>query len=109
MRKLFLVVLGVTSLLLVSLHPWPAFAADVRQRAKNAVDYSVDSALTAEIKAKLLVVEGLDSFDIKVKTTRAVVTLRGQVETVDQSVQAEKIARETKGVSDVVNKISVVP
>ena len=107
MRKWFLIGLGLASLWMASLHSWPAHAVDVREKGKEAVDFSVDTALTAEIKGKFLLEKDLDSFDIKVKTSHGVVILRGQVESEHQSALAERIARETKGVSRVVNKISV--
>jgi len=77
--------------------------------AGSAKTYASDTAITTELKAKFLAEKGLDSMDIKVATTQGVVTLRGQVEKARQSSLAEKIARETKGVRGVKNKISVMP
>ena len=85
----------------------PIYTANAAGIAKTKT-YVTDSALTAEIKGKFLFEKGLDSFDIKVKTANGVVTLRGQVEKGFQSRLAEKIARETKGVRDVKNRISVL-
>ena len=72
-------------------------------------NYVSDAAITSEIKTKILGEKGLDSMDIKVKTTDGVVTLRGQVAKKSQVKLAEKIAQETKGVRKVKNKISVMP
>ena len=92
-------------LLLISAQPYSANAASAAAKAKT---YVSDSALTTELKAKFLAEKGLDSFDIKVETTNGIVTLRGQVEKRFQSRLAEKIARETKGVRSVKNKISIL-
>ena len=110
MRKALLIFAGIlASLLLATMRPCPAYALDVKKSAAKVKTYTTDSALTAEIKGKFLVEEGLDSLDLKVKTTNGIVTLRGQVEKEYQSGLAERIARETKGVRGVVNKISVMP
>jgi len=96
----------LTSLLLASTQPHPAHAASTAAKAKT---YATDSAITTELKAKFLAEKGLDSMDIKVKTTDGIVTLRGQVTKEYQAGIAERIARESKGVRGVVNKISVMP
>ncbi|MCL2124251.1 MAG: BON domain-containing protein [Desulfovibrionaceae bacterium] len=101
-----LILAGIlASLLLICV---PAYSAHAAGAAK-AKAYVSDSALTTELKAKFLAEKGLDSMDIKVTTTNGVVTLRGQVEKEYQSGLAERIARETKGVRGVHNKISVMP
>jgi hyperosmotically inducible protein len=88
----------------------PAYSADAASsKASKAKEYVSDSALTTELKAKFLAEKGLDSLDIKVETSHGVVTLRGQVEREHQSSLAERIARSTKGVRGVKNKISVMP
>ena len=77
--------------------------------AKQVKTYASDSAITTELKARFLAENGLDSMDIRVETTRGLVTLRGQVRKESQSGLAERIAREVKGVRGVNNKISVMP
>ena len=69
--------------------------------------FAVDSAITTTIKSKFLAEQNLSALDIKVETTKGVVTLRGQVAKQSQSKLAEKIARETEYVSKVINQISV--
>ena len=104
-RSSCLICAGIlASLLLMFAQPYPAYPA-----ASKAKTYVSDSAITTELKAKFLAEKGLDSLDIKVATTNGVVTLRGQVEKEYQSGLAEKIARGTKGVRGVNNKISVMP
>ena len=98
---------GILLALLVVSLPFSDYAeASTATKAKN---YATDTAITSELKAKFLAEKGLDSMDIKVKTEKGIVTLRGQVEKEFQSRTAERIARETKGVRGVVNKISVMP
>jgi hyperosmotically inducible protein len=104
-RRLWIFVGLLTSFLLVSAHS--AYAAD--STVAKAKTYASDSAITTELKGKFLAEKGLDSMDIKVVTNKGVVTLRGQVVRESQSDTAERIARETKGVRKVVNKISVMP
>ena len=106
--SLRLIAAGVlASLLLLSAPVYSAYAAD--STAAKAKTYASDSAITTELKAKFLAEKGLDSMDIKVETTKGTVTLRGQVRKDSQSALAETIARDTKGVRDVKNKISVMP
>ena len=97
-RSFGLVLAGIAaSLLLISVPIYSAHAA-----------YVSDAAITAEIKAKFLVEKGLDSLDLKVETTKGVVTLRGQVLRQAQADLAEKVTRKVKGVRGVKNKISVM-
>ena len=86
-----------------------AYASTFSQKTAKAGAYMSDAALTAEVKAKFLAEKDLDSLDIKVVTTKGIVTLRGQVVKQSQASLAERVARETAGVRDVVNKISVMP
>ena len=74
-------------------------------RAK-AVAYVDDSALTTEVKARLLAAKGLKSTEISVETTKGVVTLSGAVEKSGQVKQAGAIAAKVKGVKKVVNKLT---
>ena len=106
-RRLLIFAGILTSLLLVSAQPYSAYAAN--STASKAKTYASDAAITSELKAKFLAEKGLDSMDIKVKTDKGVVTLRGQVLKESQSRTAERIARETNGVRSVANKISVMP
>ena len=106
-RRLLIFVGLLTSLLLVSAQPYSTYAAD--STTTKAKTYASDAAITTELKGKFLAEKGLDSMDIKVETNKGVVTLRGQVAKESQSGTAERIARATKGVRKVVNKISILP
>jgi len=107
MKTCAALMLLLASLLLASARPYPAYAA--ASTTSKAKVYMSDSAITTEVKAKFLAEKGLDSMDIKVKTTNGIVTLRGQVVRESQSSLAEKITRAVSGVRGVNNKISVMP
>ncbi|MCL1889125.1 MAG: BON domain-containing protein [Desulfovibrionaceae bacterium] len=87
----------------------PAHAGVISDKIAQAENFATDSAITTELKARYLAEKELDSLDIKVETVQGVVTLRGQVQKESQAAAAVKIARGTKGVAKVVNKISVMP
>jgi hyperosmotically inducible protein len=105
--KRVLIYIGILASLLLIFAP--VYSANAASSTAKAKAYVSDSAITTELKAKFLAEKGLDSMDIKVKTTNGIVTLRGQVEKEFQSNLAEKIARAVKGVHGVNNKISVMP
>ena len=105
-RRLCCAFAGMLACLLLAFAPvCPAHAA----AADKAKAYASDTAITTELKTKFLAEKDLDSLDIKVTTEKGVVTLRGQVVKASQAGLAEKIARNTKGVRSVQNKISVMP
>lgn len=80
----------------------------VGQGALDAVgEYVGDAAMTTAVKTKLLAAKGLDSLDIHVKTVDGAVTLSGEVENAAQVELAGKVAKEIKGVKEVVNNLSV--
>jgi hyperosmotically inducible protein len=66
-----------------------------------------DAALTGTIKAKLAADPEINPFDIDVDTTDGRVLLSGEVESAAQKAEAEKLARLTEGVVEVVNLIEV--
>ena len=65
-------------------------------QARHAV---ADAALVAKVKSVLATRKGLEGADIHVEATGTVVTLKGDVNTREQAAQAEKVARETDGVT----------
>ena len=66
-----------------------------------------DSAITAIVKSKLAVDNETSSANINVDTKGGVVTLTGVVTTQANKEQAERIARNTEGVTRVINNITV--
>jgi hyperosmotically inducible periplasmic protein len=68
-----------------------------------------DPALTASVKAKLIVDDLVKARNIDVDTRDGVVTLTGEVRSQAEKDQALKIARETEGVKSVTDRITVTP
>lgn len=80
-------------------------------RAENAGNQAAtnasDTSITAAVKAKLLANSSTSGMDIHVETNHGVVTLSGTVKTEAESDLAERIARDTDGVTDVTNNLQV--
>lgn len=66
-----------------------------------------DSNLTTSIGAKYALDSEIDRYRIDIDTINGVVTLRGSVADAEQRSDAERIARSTEGVRDVVNDLEV--
>ena len=66
-----------------------------------------DTALTAEVKLGLAFGRGVKGSNITVHTDHKIVTLTGQVDSEAERQLATRIARETEGVQDVVNRLEV--
>ena len=66
-----------------------------------------DAAITAAVKAKLAADMEINPFNIDVDTNEGVVTLQGRVDKEEARSKAEQLARETDGVSRVVNLVKV--
>lgn len=66
-----------------------------------------DAGITARVKAKLIADPEVAGIHIDVDTMDGRVTLNGKVASADQRTEAEKLARHTDGVLDVVNLIQV--
>lgn len=68
-----------------------------------------DSWISSKITAKFLADNRINAFDIGVHTRRGVVTLSGTVPSAAMAERAVAIARGTRGVKDVISKITVEP
>jgi len=66
-----------------------------------------DAGITTAVKSKMAADDIVKAYQIDVDTNRRVVTLTGEVQTSVAKEQALKLARETEGVRDVVDKLSV--
>ena len=66
-----------------------------------------DGALTAKIKSKMALDDYVEARDINVDTSNAIVTLTGDVGSVEQRDRALRLARETEGVTKVVDRLRV--
>ena len=68
-----------------------------------------DAGITAAVKSKLAAEKISTVTRIDVDTNRGVVALNGTVKTVADKTRAEELAREVKGVLDVVNNLRIQP
>lgn len=66
-----------------------------------------DAGITSKIKAKFVTEGEVKGRNISVTTEEGVVYLTGRVESEEEKSEAERIARATGGVKDVVNHIKV--
>jgi osmotically-inducible protein OsmY len=74
-------------------------------RAEQAV---AGASLTAKIKSKMALDDFVEAADIDVDTDGSVVTLNGRVESEEERARALQLARETEGVTQVVDRLTVV-
>ena len=79
-------------------------AAVAANQAKDALG---NGAITAKIKSKMALDDTLEAIKIDVDTSNGVVTLSGSVETESQRQRALQLARETKGVRQVVDHLKI--
>lgn len=66
-----------------------------------------DAGITTAVKGKLVADDLVKARQINVDTKDKVVTLTGQVQTQAEEARALQIARDTKGVRDVIDQINV--
>ncbi len=67
-----------------------------------------DAQITSSINAKYVRDSQISAMDINVDTYNGVVTLHGHVNSVDAEARALSLARSTKGVKQVISRLSVV-
>ena len=79
-------------------------AAAAINEAGEALD---DGRLTAKIKSKMALDDTIEARHINVDTQNNVVTLRGSVRTEAERQRALQLARETRGVTSVVDQLQV--
>ena len=95
----------ITSLFLISIFFIPAIAS-----AEGVGEFFKDSALTTQIKAKLLAADDIDSLHIKVDTdNNGIVVLTGAVKSEAEKETVHNIAHSVDGVKKVLNKLIVDP
>jgi hyperosmotically inducible protein len=66
-----------------------------------------DAGITTAVKSKLAADDSVKAYKVDVDTQNKVVTLSGEVETSAQRAQAITLARNTKGVTDVIDRLEV--
>jgi hypothetical protein len=81
-------------------------AAVATQQVKETLD---EAALTTKIKAKMTLDDSLDGSSINVTTSGSTVTVAGRVPSPAARDRALTLARETTGVSVVVDHLEVAP
>jgi hyperosmotically inducible periplasmic protein len=79
------------------------------EAANKASELIADGALTAKIKSKMALDDSVRARNIDVTTTDHVVTLSGTVRSAAEHDRAVQLARETDGVTRVVDKLTVRP
>ena len=83
-------------------------AADTASEAAGKLGERVsDGALTAKIKSKMALDDHVNARGIDVDTADGVVTLSGVVASRDERTRAVQLARDTKGISRVVDKLEI--
>jgi hyperosmotically inducible protein len=68
-----------------------------------------DAGVTAALGTKYALDTEIDRYRIDIDTINGVVTLRGAVSNGEQRTEAERIARKTDGVHDVINQLEIDP
>jgi osmotically-inducible protein OsmY len=79
-------------------------AGDAAVQAKNALE---DGALTAKIKSKITLDDTLEGVSLNIDTAGRVTTVNGTVRSEAQRQRVLQLARETKGVTKVIDNLSV--
>ena len=82
-------------------------AAKASDAADQVGDRMGESALTAKIKSKMALDDRVNSRAINVDTSGSVVTLRGVVRSADERARAVRLARETQGITQVIDNLRV--
>jgi hypothetical protein len=113
-RKLMLraMVVAVSALGFTVMMAAPAGAtAQVKEKteraAKKTGEVITDSAITTEVKTKLLAAKGVPGSKIEVDTANGTVTLKGAVPTRAARAKAVRITRRSKGVKHVVDQLTI--
>ena len=68
-----------------------------------------DAGITTAVKSKLAADDTVKAYKVDVDTANKVVTLSGEVDTAAQRAHAVMIAKNTKGVADVIDQLRVNP
>lgn len=82
-------------------------AAKAHDAASTVGDTVSETALTAKIKSKMVLDDDINARGINVDTSGTIVTLTGVVRSADERDRAVRLARETKGVTKVIDQLRV--
>ena len=95
----------IASLFLISIFFIPAIVS-----AEGVGEFVKDSAITTQIKAKILAAKDIDSLHIKVDTDNdGIVVLTGAVKSEAEKETVHNIAHSVDGVKKVLNKLTIDP
>jgi osmotically-inducible protein OsmY len=83
-------------------------AEEAGDAAQNVGGRMAESALTAKIKSKMALDDHVNARRIDVDTSGSVVTLTGAVASSAERERALRLARETEGITRVVDRLRVV-
>ena len=83
-------------------------AETTKAAAERTGEVVGESAITAKIKSKMALDDYVKARTINVETAGTVVTLRGTVRSDEERQRAVRLARETDGVTKVVDQLKVV-
>jgi hypothetical protein len=84
-----------------------AVGARTAEAANKAGDLLADGALTAKIKSKMALDDSVQARSIDVTTNGHVVTLAGHVRSAAEHERALQLAKETGGVTQVIDRLTV--
>lgn len=77
------------------------------EAGSQATGFFSDAAISTKIKSKMGLDDHVEARDIHVSTNKGVVTLSGTVASHAERARAIALARDTKGVTEVVDKLTV--
>jgi hyperosmotically inducible protein len=84
-----------------------AVGETVAEGANQAQRAMADASLTTKIKAKMALDDSIEALDIDIDTNGSTVTLSGTVDTEAERDRALQLARETEGVTSVIDRLRV--
>lgn len=101
----------IISLILASIFLAPVLVlAEDKDSGLRAGEFVKDSAITTQIKAKILAADNIDSMQIKVDTdNNGVVVLTGAVKSQAEKEKVHNIAHSVDGVQKVMNNLVINP
>jgi len=82
-------------------------AKDTEGAAKSTGRFLSDAEITSAVKTKLAADSGVHSLDVHVDTDKGIVTLTGEVRSDAEKANVARIARDTKGVKRVIDRMTV--
>ena len=84
-----------------------AIERGLTEAGNQATGFFSDTAITTKIKSKMSLDDHVEARNIHVSTTKGVVTLTGTVASHTERARAVALARDTKGVTEVIDKLTV--